>query len=149
MKLVLAVVAAIALHATALPTGAQTRTIEVGFAGLMDRSNRTDLDPIKLTAGRMDSAGEYRLLAGGYYRIDITSDGTQEIAVAGSELFRNVWINEVVIEDMEIRPLGLDSLEFDDAGTATLSFIAIQPGRYELRIAGTTGETQRAVFVIE
>src|SRR5690606_6186510 len=123
--------------------------IEVGFAGLMERANRTDLEPINLTAGRMDSAGEYELLSGLYYRIDINADGTQEIAVEGPGLFRNIWINEIVINDLEIRPLGLDSIEFDDAGTVTMSFIAIRPGRYELRIAGTTGETQRAIFTIQ
>lgn len=142
-------VAAALITALAAPVVAQQRTIEVGFAGLMERANRTDLEPINLTAGRMDSAGEYNLLSGLYYRIDINADGTQEIAVEGPRLFRNIWINEIVINDLEIRPLGLDSIEFDDAGTVTMSFIAIQPGRYELRIAGTTGETQRAVFTIQ
>jgi hypothetical protein len=125
------------------------RTLTLGLAGLMDRSNRTDLEAINLTAGAMQSAGEYRLQSGGYYRIDIVSDGTQEIAVEGPGLFRNVWVNEVVIEDLEVRPLGLDSIEFDDAGTVSLSFVAITPGQYDLRIRGTTGDTQRANFVIE
>lgn len=142
-------VAAALITALAAPVVAQQRSIEVGFAGLMERANRTDLEPINLTAGRMDSAGEYNLLSGLYYRIDINADGTQEIAVEGPRLFRNIWINEIVINDLEIRPLGLDSIEFDDAGTVTMSFIAIQPGRYELRIAGTTGETQRAIFTIQ
>lgn len=144
-----AVAAALAVPALTAPAMAQQRTIEVGFAGLMERANRTDLEPITLTAGRMESPGEYELLSGLYYRIDITADGTQEIAIEGPGLFRNVWINEIVINDIEIRPLGLDSIEFDDAGTATISFIAIRPGRYELRIAGTTGETQRAIFTIQ
>ena len=58
-------------------------------------------------------------LSGGYYRIDLISDGTQEIAVEGPGLFRNVWVNEIVINDLEVRPLGLDSIEFDDAGTVS------------------------------
>ena len=135
---------------TAAPAGLPgSRTLQLGLAGLMDRSNRTDLPPINLTAGAMESAGEYRLLSGGYYRIDITSDGTQEIAIEGPGLFRNVWINEVVINDLEVRPLGLDSIEFDDEGTVSLSFVAITPGQYDIRIRGTTGDTQRASFVIE
>jgi hypothetical protein len=125
------------------------RTLQLGIAGLMERSNRTDLPPINLTAGAMQSEGEYKLLSGGYYRIDIVSDGTQEIAVEGPGLFRNVWVNEVVINDLEVRPLGLDSIEFDDAGTVSLSFVAITPGQYDLRIRGTTGDSQRAAFVIE
>jgi hypothetical protein len=124
-------------------------TLTLGMAGLMDRANRTDLDPINLTAGALNSAGEYRLKSGGYYRIDIVSDGTQEQAIEAPGLFRNVWINEVVINDLEVRPLGLDSVEFDDEGTVSLSFVAITPGSYDLRIRGTSGDTQRAVFVIE
>lgn len=131
----------------ARPFGA--RTLEIGAAGLMERSNRTDLDPIRLTAGAMQSAGDYTLLSGGYYRITIASDGTQEQAIEGPELFRNVWINEIVINDLEVRPLGLDSIEFDDAGEVELSFVAVTPGRYELRIRGASGDTQRARFTIQ
>jgi hypothetical protein len=135
--------------AMAVPALAQNRTIEIGLAGLMDRSNRTDLPPINLTAGELKPGGEYDLLAGGYYTLDIVSDGTQEIAIEGPGLFRAVWINEVVINDIEVRPLGLDSIEFDDAGTVSLSFVAITPGQYDIRIRGTTGDSQRAAFTIQ
>ena len=94
------------------------------------------------------SDGPYTLDSGGYYRIDIECDGSGELALSGPEFFRNVWVDEVVIEDIEIRPLGVDSLEFDAAGTATVSFIALRPGTYTLAIPGTTGESQRATFVI-
>lgn len=125
------------------------RTLEIGAAGLMERSNRTDLDPIQLTAGSMKSAGAYKLLSGGYYRIKIASDGTQEQAIEAPGLFRNVWVNEVVINDLEVRPLGLDSVEFDDEGEVEISFVAITPGTYDLRIRGTSGDTQKATFTIE
>jgi hypothetical protein len=128
-----------------LPGG---RTLTLGMAGLMDRANRTDLESINLTAGQLNSGAPYELASGGYYRIDIVSDGTQEIAIEGPGLFRNVWVNEVVINDLEVRPLGLDSIEFDDAGTVSLSFVAITPGQYDIRIRGTTGESQMAVFTI-
>lgn len=125
------------------------RTLTLGFAGLMDRSNRTDLAPINLTAGAINVEGEYALQSGGYYRIEIVSDGTAEIAIEGPGFFRNVWVNEIVINDLEVRPLGVDSIEFDDAGTVEMSFIAITPGRYDIRIRGTTGDTQRALFTIQ
>ncbi len=140
--------AAALLAASAAVATSQPRTLEIGFAGLMERSNRTDLPPINLTAGAMNTEGDYELLSGGYYRIEIISDGTQEIAIEGPGLFRNIWINEIVISELEIRPLGLDSIEFDDAGTVEMSFIAITPGQYDIRIRGTTGETQRANFTI-
>jgi hypothetical protein len=91
----------------------------------------------------------YELESGKYYRIAIESDGTAELAIAGPEFFRNVWVDEVVINKIEVRPLGIDSLEFDDEGTATISFVTIRPGQFTLRIPGTTGETQQAIFNVK
>jgi hypothetical protein len=54
-----------------------------------------------------------------------------------------------VINKIEIRPMAIDSLEFDDAGTAHLSFIAIKPGTHVLRIPGSTGEAQQVKFSIQ
>ncbi|MER2510594.1 hypothetical protein [Amaricoccus sp.] len=144
----LALAAALALGSAQIAM-AQTRTLEIGAAGLMERSNRTDLAPIELTAGSMKSGGPYELNAAGYYRIEIKSDGTAELAIEGPGLFHAVWLNEVVINEIEVRPIGLDSIEFDDEGTARISFVAITPGEYDIRIRGTTGDTQRAVFTIK
>jgi hypothetical protein len=44
--------------------------------------------------------------------------------------------------------MAIDSLEFDAAGTATISFIAIRPGSHDLHIPGSTGDTQRVTFQI-
>lgn len=114
-------------------------------AGLLT-GGATELAPITLSSGQPLADAPYELEAGTYYRIDLVADGSAEIAVEGPRFFRNVWVNEVVINDIEVRPLGVESLEFDDEGTATISFVPIVPGRFELRIPGTTGETQRAVF---
>lgn len=117
-------------------------------AGLMTGGAKK-LDPITLSAGKPLASGPYELEAGKYYRIDIEADGSQELAISGPDFFRNVWVNEVVINDIEVRPLGVDSLEFDDEGTATISFITIRPGTFELRIPGTTADSQKAVFVVK
>lgn len=122
---------------------------DYGFSGMLARDNRTQLAPLTLGSGKPVATGEYKLKSGGYYRIDITSDGTQELALSGGDFFRAIWVNEVVINDIEIRPMGVHSLEFDDGGTATISFIAIVPGRYTLSIPGSHGETQQAVFNIQ
>ncbi|SMO95731.1 hypothetical protein [Paracoccus laeviglucosivorans] len=122
---------------------------DYGFSGMLARDNRTQLAPLTLGSGKPVATGEYKLKAGGYYRIDINADGTQELALSGGDFFRAVWINEIVINDIEIRPLGVHSLEFDDAGTATISFVAMVPGRYTLSIPGSHGETQQAVFNIQ
>ena len=87
--------------------------------------------------------------SGKFYELPIKADGTAEIALEGPSFFRNVWVNEVVINDIEVRPLGVESLEFDDEGTATISFVTIRPGQFILRIPGTTGDTQQAVFNVK
>lgn len=121
----------------------------LGFAGLLDRSNRTDLAPITVASGKPLAEAPYELYSGGYYKIELIADGSAEIAIGGADFFRAIWVNEVVIDDLEIRPMGLSSFEFDDEGTLELSFIAIMPGSFELKIPGTTGETQRAIFNIK
>ena len=116
-------------------------------AGLL--TGRTDLPPITLASGKPLTEAPYELEAGKYYRVAIESDGSAELAIHGPEFFRNVWINEVVINEIEIRPLGVDSIEFDDEGKATISFVPIRPGTFVLRIPGTTAESQQAVFNVK
>jgi hypothetical protein len=117
-------------------------------AGLLT-GGATELEPITLSSGKPLVEAPYELESGKYYRLPINADGSAELAISGAEFFRNVWIDEVVINDIEVRPLGVDSLEFDDEGTATITFVTIRPGRFVLRIPGTTGETQQAVFNIK
>ena len=116
-------------------------------AGLLS-GGAEELPPITLSSGVPLAEAVYELESGGYYELPIRADGSAELAIGGAAFFRNVWIDEIVINDIEIRPLGVESLEFDDEGEATISFVPIRPGRFELRIPGTTGETQRAVFEV-
>jgi len=116
-------------------------------SGLVGRATR--LAPIELSAGKPLAQGPYEIETGKYYRLPIRADGSQELQLVGPEFFRNVWINEVVINKIEVRPLGLDSIEFDAEGEATLTFVPIRPGRFELRVPGTTAEAQRVVFIVK
>lgn len=117
-------------------------------AGLLT-GGATKLDPILLSSGQPLAYKPYHLEAGKYYKIDINADGSAELAIEGPAFFRNVWIDEVVINDIEVRPLGIDSLEFDDEGTASISFVTIRPGIFTLRIPGTTADSQKAVFNVK
>jgi hypothetical protein len=137
--------AGVALAAVLAPSVAGEARAQAGLL----TGGATKLEPITLASGKPLAGAPYELEAGKYYRIDIVADGSAELAIAGPEFFRNVWVNEVVINDIEVRPLGVDSLEFDDEGTATISFVTIRPGRFELRIPGTTGESQRALFIVK
>ena len=128
----------------ALPVAAEAQT-----AGLLAKANRVDLPPLTLSSGVPVSEGPLNLTSGTYYTLEIEADGSAELALEGAGFFRAIWVNEVVINDIEVRPMGLSSVEFDDEGTLEMSFIAIKPGRYSLAIPGTTGDTQRVEITIE
>ncbi|MEP3638158.1 MAG: hypothetical protein ABJN14_12975 [Paracoccaceae bacterium] len=120
-----------------------------GVAGLLSGKNKEDLPQITLSAGEPISEGPWVLKSGTYYEFEIVGDGSQELALIGPEFFRAIWIDEIVVEGLEIRPLGLDSIEFDEAGEMEIGFIAVKPGRYFMKIPGTSGETQRVEITIE
>lgn len=121
---------------------------DLGFAGLLSKGNMEELPEIKLSVG--EPLGKDMVLKSGRgYELEITSDGSGEIQLAGPGFFRAIWVNEVVINDLEVRPYGLESLEFDDEGTMEIEFIAIKPGTYELKIPGTTSDNQRIKITIK
>lgn len=122
---------------------------DLGFAGLLSNNNKEDLEPLTLSVGQPIADAPLMLKSGTAYEIEIEADGTGELALEGAGFFRAIWINEIVINGIEIRPLGVDSIEFDEAGTVEIEFIAIKPGRYELRQPGSTGDGQRVEIVIQ
>ncbi|MEM1077717.1 MAG: hypothetical protein AAGI09_04240 [Pseudomonadota bacterium] len=138
---------ALALPGLALADGAPRD--EWGRAGILSSANKADLPPITLSSGTPLSEAPWVLTSGTYYEFEIEGDGSAELALEGSEFFRAIWIDEIVVNDLEIRPLGVNSIEFDDAGEMEIGFVAIKPGTYFLRIPGSTGETQRIDITIE
>lgn len=134
--------------AVALLLAAPVAAHDYGFAGLLSNTNRETLEPLTLGSGKPVAAAPIQLKSGTYYKMTIVADGSAELALSGGDFFRAVWINEIVINNIEIRPMGVHSIEFDAAGEAEFSFIAITPGTYTLSIPGSSGESQRATFVI-
>lgn len=120
-----------------------------GLAGLLSGSNKEDLPPVLLSAGMPLADAPWELKSGTYYEFEIQGDGSQELALIGPEFFRAIWIDEIVVEGLEIRPLGLDSIEFDEAGEMEIGFVAIKPGSYYMKIPGSTGDTQRLEIIIK
>ena len=120
-----------------------------GLAGILSASNKEDLEPIQLGAGIPLTSAPWELKSGTYYEFEIQGDGSQELALVGPEFFRAIWIDEIVVEGLEIRPLGLDSIEFDEAGEMEIGFVALKPGSYYIKIPGSTGETQRLDITIK
>jgi uncharacterized cupredoxin-like copper-binding protein len=111
-------------------------------------SKPVDLPELKLTGDLKMSETEYQLETGVYYRIDITSDGEEEFAWMSPELFRNVWVNQVVVNDLEVKAADIYSLEFDAAGTFNLTFIPLRPGRYEFYVDGYEDRGMLGAFIV-
>ncbi len=120
-----------------------------GRAGILSSNNRAELPPITLSSGMPLVDAPWVLTSGTYYSFEIIGDGSGEMGLEGAEFFHAIWINEVVVNDLEVRPIGLNSIEFDDAGEMEISFVAIKPGEYYIRIPGSTGDTQRIAITIQ
>ncbi len=130
------------------PVAAAPLCDDLGFAGLLAKCNRGDTIKLLLASGQ--PLGEDVVLqSGAYYKLEVTADGSAELAIEGPDFFRAIWMNEIVINKIEIRPMAIDSIEFDKAGVAELSFIAIKPGTHVIRIPGSTGETQQIKVSIQ
>ena len=117
-------------------------------AGLLAGPNKHDLPEVILSVGE-PLGGPWKLTSGSYYEVKITADGSGEIGLAGGDFFRAIWVDEVVIEGLEIRPMGLHSIEFDQAGTMEIGFVAVKPGSYTLAIPGGSGAGQRLEITID
>jgi hypothetical protein len=133
----------LALPLAALADDDDDGAMTFGLAGLLSNGNKEDLPPVILSAGMPLADAPWELSSGTYYEFEIQGDGSQELALIGPEFFRAIWIDEMVVEGLEIRPLGLDSVEFDQAGEMEIGFVAVKPGSYYMKVPGSTGETQR------
>jgi hypothetical protein len=108
------------------------------------------LDPLVLGADLSFSVTEYQLETGKYYRWPIQSSGGEEFLVQAPELFRNSWVNQVVINDIEVKPVagGIYGIEFDDEGEADVWFVPIRPGNYDFFASGFEERGMKGTFVV-
>jgi len=111
--------------------------------------SKTTLEPITIGAGQALAEKPYKLESGKYYKLILKSDGSREVPIVGAEFFRNIWVNQISINDIEVRPLGIDSFEFDDEGEIELTFIPIKPGKYTLGLPTAKSDRERATFIVE
>jgi len=112
-------------------------------------SRATRLDPLMLTGDLGFSVSSYELETGIYYRWRIESDGGEEFLVLAPGLMRNSWINQIVIDDKEVKPMGgIYGVEFDEAGTIDVWFVPIVPGNYDFWVDGFEDRGMKGVFVV-
>ena len=91
------------------------------------------------------------LRSGQGYRWKISSAGDLEYKFHAGDFFRNVWFNQIVIDDLEIHMAGPPAwLEYDAKGTIAIQFTTIRPGDYEWHIEGLDGaqDMQGTITVI-
>ena len=74
------------------------------------------------------SVNEFEAETGKYYRWRIVHDGGEEFQIVAPDLFRNSWIDQVVINDLEVQPFGLYAIEFDDGPTQVVAPITLTGG---------------------
>ncbi|MCA0943237.1 hypothetical protein LCM08_26570 [Salipiger pacificus] len=124
--------------------------ILAGAAQAEDATRRAErLEPLALSAAEGFSVTSYEIEAGTYYRWRIESDGLEEYKLLAPELFRESWIDQVVIEDKEVKPYGLHAVEFDDEGEIDIWFIPQRPGEYPFYIEGLDTQGFRGVMVVK
>ena len=112
-------------------------------------SRATELE-LKINTVDLDfSQTEFELETGKYYILHVSSDGEEEVAVMAPELWRNSWINQVVVNDLETTPMGLYSIEFDDEGTFSIGFVPIRPGEYDIYVPGYENRGLKGKFVVK
>ena len=122
-----------------------------GFPALAEgnlASKPVDLPDLILNSDLTVSRSEYTLETGKYYRLHISSDGEEEFAWMAPELFRNSWVDQIVVNDLEVKSYGTYSLEFDDAGTFVLTFVPIRPGRYDFGVDGYENRGMKGAFMV-
>lgn len=105
---------------------------------------------LKIDGGALTfSQTEYELETGKYYKWVITSDGLEEIMIQAPDLFRNSWINQIVIDDREVHTSGaIYGIEFDDEGTVDVFFVPIRPGNYDFFAPGHEQRGLKGTFVV-
>jgi hypothetical protein len=130
--------------AAALALGAGAAVAEGNLASDATRLPDLALDSAALSV----SWTEQELETGQYYRWRIVHDGGEEFQIVAPDLFRNSWINQVVIDDLEVKPMGLHSVEFDDEGTIDIWFVPIRPGNYDFGVAGFESRGMAGTFVV-
>ena len=112
-------------------------------------SNATRLPDMEIDSAELTlSVNEFELETGQYYRWSIVHDGGEEFQIVAPDLFRNSWINQVVINDLEVQPYGLYAIEFDDEGRIDIWFVPIRPGNYDFWIAGYQERGLAGTFIV-
>ncbi len=108
------------------------------------------LPTLEIDGAKGFSVTSYEIETGKFYRWRIASDGRDEYKLLAPELMRNSWVEQVSIEDKEVKPLGgLYAVEFDDEGEIEIYFVPVRPGAYEYSIENMREDGMLGTFVVK
>lgn len=92
---------------------------------------------------------DFHLIAGQGYRWKITAAGGLEYKF-NTDLFRNVWNNQIVISDLEVHMNGAPAwLEFDADGTIQVQFTTVRPGTYTWSVPDLADKGMKGTITIK
>ncbi len=92
---------------------------------------------------------DFELIAGQGYRWKITSAAGLEYKFV-TDLFRNVWMNQIVINDLEVHMNGAPAwLEFDAEGSMLVQFTTVRPGSYTWSVPDLADKGMKGTITIK
>lgn len=95
------------------------------------------------------SQKDYSLKAGQAYRLKVTAAGFKEYMFRAPELFRDSWIRQIVINDLEVHTSTFYGIEFDRQGTIEIHFTPQRPGVYQWFIPGFEKRGMTGTFQVK
>lgn len=123
-------------------------------AAATEKPTRASKDVPELVLGAKDdqftvNQKDFELIAGQGYRWKITAAGGLEYKFH-TDLFRNVWMNQIVINDLEVHMNGAPAwLEFDGDGTMQVQFSTVRPGVYTWSIPDLVDKGMKGTITIK
>ena len=92
---------------------------------------------------------DFELISGQGYRWKITAAGGLEYKFH-TDLFRNVWNNQIVINELEVHMNGAPAwLEFDADGTIQVQFTTVRPGIYTWSVPDLADRGMKGTITIK
>lgn len=132
------------------PAAAETATPAAGA----EKPTRASKDVPELILGTKENQftanqKDFTLIAGQGYRWKITAAGGLEYKFH-TDLFRNVWNNQIVINELEVHMNGAPAwLEFDADGTIQVQFTTIRPGTYTWEVPDLVDKGMKGTITIK
>jgi hypothetical protein len=119
-----------------------------------EKVTRASKDVQELILGSKDdqftvNEKDFLLISGQGYRWKITAAGGLEYKFH-TDLFRNVWNNQIVINDLEVHMNGAPAwLEFDADGTIQVQFTTVRPGSYTWSVPDLADKGMKGTITIK